>query len=56
MIQKNLFTEQKCTQRFQNETYGYQRGNAGGRDKLRSCDWHKHTTIYGMDEQQGSTI
>ena len=30
MIQRNLFTKQKQTQRFQNQTYGYQRGNAGG--------------------------
>ena len=28
MIQKNLFTKQK--QRFQNQTYGYQRGSVGG--------------------------
>ena len=34
MIQKNLFTKQKQTQRFQNQTSSYQRGNTGGRDKM----------------------
>ena len=33
---KNLFTKQKKTQRFQNQTYGYQRGNS------RRKDWHTH--------------
>ena len=33
-IQKNLFTKQKQIKRFQNQTYGYQRGNVGERDKL----------------------
>ena len=28
---KNLFTQQRQTQRFQNQTYAYQ----GGKDKLR---------------------
>ena len=27
---QNLFTKQKQTQRFQNQTYGYQRGNVAG--------------------------
>ena len=30
----NLSTEQKQTHRSQNETYGYQRGNVEGSDKL----------------------
>ena len=30
IIQKNLFTKQKQTHRFQNQTYGYQRGNGEG--------------------------
>ena len=40
MIQKNLFTKQKQTQRFQNQTCGYQRGNlgGGGSDKLGVWD------------------
>ena len=35
MTQKNLFIMQKQIQRFQNQTSGYQKGNIGGRDKLR---------------------
>ena len=33
MIQQNLFTKTK--QRFQNQSYGYQRGRTGRRDKFR---------------------
>ena len=33
-IQMNSFTKQKQTHRSQNQTYGYQRGNMGGSDKL----------------------
>ena len=29
MIHKNLFIKQKQTHRFQNQTYGYQKGNHG---------------------------
>ena len=43
---KNLFTKQKQTQRFQNQTYGYRKGDVGGRDELGGFDWHIHTTIY----------
>ena len=38
MMQKNLFTKQKQTQRFQNQAYGYQRGNMAGRDELGGWD------------------
>ena len=41
MIKMNLFTKQKQTHRFQKQTYGYQRGNAGVgrcRDKLGAWD------------------
>ena len=38
MIQMNLFTKQKETHRLRKETYGYQRGNVGGRDKLGGWD------------------
>ena len=37
-IQMNLFTKQKQTLRPQKQTYGYQRGNVGGRDKLGVWD------------------
>ena len=36
----NLFTQQKQTQRFQKQKYGYQRGNVEGRDKLGTWDLH----------------
>ena len=49
MIQKNLFTKQKQTQRCQNQTYGYRKGNVGGRDELGGLDWHIHTTIYKIN-------
>ena len=46
----NLFTKQKQTHRFQNQIYGYQRGNVGEQDKLGSWDWHTHTTMYKIDK------
>ena len=45
-VQKNVFIKQKQTQRFQNQTYGYQKGNAMGRDELGGWEWHVHTIIY----------
>ena len=56
----SLFTKQKQTHRFQKQTYGYQRGNAGGgrcRDKLGAWDEHRHTTIHNKtDNQKGPTV
>ena len=37
-IQMNLFTKQKQTHSLQKQTYGYQRGNMWGRDKLGVWD------------------
>ena len=34
----NLFTKQKQTHRLRKKTYGYQRGNRGGEDKLGVWD------------------
>ena len=34
--------------------HGYQ-GERGG-DKLGDWDWHTHTTIYKIDNQQGPTV
>ena len=34
MIQVNLFTKQKQTHRHRKQTYGYQTGKVGERDKL----------------------
>ena len=50
MIQRNLLTKQNKTQRFQNQTYSYQRDNTGGRDKMGGWNWHLHTIMRGMDE------
>ena len=38
MIQMNLFTKQKQTHRLREQTYGYQGGRVGGRDRLGSWD------------------
>ena len=38
MIPINLFTEQKQAHSLRKKTYGYQRGNVGGRDKLGVWD------------------
>ena len=56
MIQMNLFTKRKQTHRHRKQTYGYQRGRLAGRDKLGDWDWHIHTTIYKIDNQQGPTV
>ena len=42
-MQTNLFMKE--TQRFQNQTYGYQRENTGGRDGLGGWDW-QYTHYY----------
>ena len=56
MIQMNLFPKQKETHRLQKQTYGYQRGKVGRRDKLGVWDSHIHSTIYEIDNQQGPTV
>ena len=59
MIQMNFSTKQKQTHRLRKQTHGYQRGKVGGgggRDKLGVWDWHIHTTIYKIDNQQGPTV
>ena len=40
MIQINLFIKEKQTRRLREQTYNYQRGKAGGRDKMGVWDWH----------------
>ena len=48
----NLFTKQRQTHRLQKQTYGYQRRKVG-EGKLRVWDYHIHTTIYKIGNQQG---
>ena len=38
MIQMKLFKKQKNTHRLQKQTYSYQKGNVGGRDRLAVWD------------------
>ena len=38
MMQMNLYTKQKQTHRHRKQTYVYQRGKVGGRDKVGVCD------------------
>ena len=49
MTENNLFIKYKQTQRFQNQTHIYQRGNLGWRDGLGGWDWHIHTNIHKID-------
>jgi len=55
MILMNLFTKEKWTHRLWKQTCGYKRGKGQGRDKLGVWDWHTHTTIYKLDNQQRPT-
>ena len=55
MIQMNLLKKQKQTHRHRKQTYGYQRGK-WGKDKLGVRDQQIHTSIYKIDNQQGSTL
>ena len=52
----NLFTKQKQTHRHRTHTYGYQKGNVRGRDKLGIWEQHIHPTIYKIGKQQGPTV
>ena len=43
--------------RHRKQIYGYQRGKGGGdRVKLGGWDWHVHTAILKMDNQQRPTV
>ena len=52
----NLFTKEKQTHRNRKQTYGYQKGNVVGKDKLGVWDSHIHTSINQVDNQQGPTV
>ena len=55
-IQMNLSAEQKQTHRFRKQIFGYQRGQAVGRDLLGVWNWHMHTVVHGLTGQQGLAI
>ena len=52
----NELTKQKQIHRIRKRTYGYQRGKVTERDKLGVWDWHIHTTIIKIDNQQGPLV
>ena len=52
----NLFTKHKETYIYKKQTYGYQRGNVGERDKSGAWDEYTHTILYKIDNQQGSAV
>ena len=56
MIQMNSFTKQKQTHRLREWTYGYHGEGSVGRDRLGIWDWHVHTAIFKIDNQQGPTV
>ena len=56
MIHINLFTKQKQTHRLTEQTYGYQQGSVGGRDRLGVWDWHILTAIFKIDNKQGPIV
>ena len=53
MIQVNLFTKQ--THRIREWIYDYQ-GEKGRRESLGAWDWHVHTAVLKIDNQQGATV
>ena len=52
----NELTKEKQTHRIRKQTYGCQRGKVAERDKLGVWDWHMHTTIIKIDNQQGPPV
>ena len=55
-IRMNLFTKQEQTHRLKEQTYGYQGIWLEGKSRLGVWDWHVHTAIFKIDNQQGPTI
>ena len=50
------WTKQKQTHRLRERFYGYQGGKVGGMNRLGVLDWHVHTTIFKIDNQQGPIV
>lgn len=56
MIQMNSSTKQNQLTDLENETYVYQEGRMGGRNRLEVWDRHKHTTIFKIGNQQRPNV
>ena len=52
----NEQTKQKQSHRYREQTDGCQSGRVGGRDNWGVWDWHVHTAIFKIDNQQGPTV
>ena len=50
----NWFTEQKQTHRLREWTCGYHGERVGG--GIGVWNWHVHTVIFKIDNQQGPTV
>ena len=46
---KELTHKTETDSKISKQTYGYQRGNIVGKDKLGGWDWHIHTVIDKTD-------
>ena len=53
---KWTYLQNRSTHRLRECTYGYHGERVGGEDRLGVWDWHVHTTIFKIDNQQGSTV
>ena len=51
-----LIYKMKQTHKSREWTHGYQYGKVGGRDSWEVWDWHVHTAIFKLDNQQGPTV
>ena len=51
----NVSAKQKQTHRYKKQTCGYQRWEEM-LDRLGIWDWHVHTAVFKMDNQQGPTV
>ena len=51
-----LETIQGQEHRLRERTYGYQEEASGERDRLGVWDWHVHTAIFKIENQQGPTV
>ena len=56
MIRMNLFTRQEQSHILREWTYDYWGGISEGRDRLGVYDWHVHTFIFKLDNQQGPAV